>query len=87
MVLMGSKPWIPTQANLPHSVSKTIISVISSPNPSLPLLFFWLQNERMCKGERLGLHTNEERAKGLSEEDHGYPSFREMVLRPRCQGA
>ena len=39
------------KASLPRLVSRP---VGKSPNPSLPLIFFWLQNERMREGEALG---------------------------------
>lgn len=49
----GVKAMDTHSASLRHSFSSSIVSMVNSPKPSLPPVFFWLQNERLCKGEGL----------------------------------
>lgn len=52
--LMGSKPWIPTQANLPHSGSRTIIWVLSRSNPSSPFSIVLASEWKNVQGSGAG---------------------------------
>lgn len=53
-VLMRSKPWIPTQANLPHSESRTIISVLSGSSPSSPFSIVLASEWKNVQGSGAG---------------------------------